>query len=112
MMDTSIDLGKLIAPLISTRLAVKIVEEKVLESGCTNIIIDFKNVDFISRSFACAIVKMKKNFEEQKRTVNFLNMNKDVEQMIKIAEEHISNPPKKENLSIIEDDNLLKLAKS
>ncbi|MEM3413351.1 MAG: hypothetical protein QXE27_05335 [Thermoplasmata archaeon] len=111
-MIVSIDLGKLIAPLISTRQAAKIVEEKAIESGSSEILIDFKNVDFISRSFACALLKMKKNLEMRKFTIKFLNMNNDVEQMIRIAEEHIANPPKKESVSIIKDDMILKSVKS
>ncbi|MEM3493712.1 MAG: hypothetical protein QXJ27_05010 [Thermoplasmata archaeon] len=56
-MIVSLDLGKLIAPLISTRQAAKIVEEKETERGSSEILIDFKNVDFNSRSFACALLK-------------------------------------------------------
>lgn len=72
-----IDLGREIAPFLSSRDMVNYLGQII--SNSNKVILDFKNVEFISRSFAHELLNCKMNSEGK---IELINPNSSVSRML------------------------------
>ena len=90
-MHGRIDLGKEIAPVLSSRELVRELEKKV---AGRKVILDFKNVEFISHSFAHELLM----YKLRNQNIELVNMNPSVAKMLEVVEQHLKG--KKEHLEV------------
>lgn len=87
----TINLSRLITKNIATRQAIKLVKDKISSlANLRNSILEisFANVEFISRSFADELLKLRKEVEKKDITFNFINTNNEIDDMLKIVSSH------------------------
>lgn len=80
-------LKSLLAPVIATRQAVEEIVKQIPKKS-TKVVIDFKGVEFISRSFAHEFHR----FQEKNPAIKVENQSEDVRRMFEVVLE--SNPSK------------------
>lgn len=81
-MRERIDLGREIAPVLSSRELVRELEKKI---AGREVILDFKNVEFISHSFAHELLM----YKLRNRNIELVNMNPSVAKMLEVVEQHL-----------------------
>ena len=86
-MHMTIDLGKEIAPVLGSRELVKVIESKITNG---KVILDFKNVEFVTHSFAHELLK----YKLKNPKIELRNMNSSVSQMFKVVEQQLQRKPK------------------
>lgn len=92
-----IKLSNLISKSISSRQAVKLIEDRIFafsNYNKTNVILDFSNVNFISRSFADEILDLKEKLKNKKIYLKFMDTNNEINKMFKITSFHRENKTK------------------
>ena len=87
-----VDLGKEYARILTSRDLVRDIEERY--DG--NVILDFKNVEFISRSFAHELWL----YMHRHKEVEIVNTNKDIENMINAVKHSIENGKRNNKLDL------------
>ncbi|MDR3583398.1 MAG: hypothetical protein P4L62_03510 [Candidatus Pacebacteria bacterium] len=96
---TTISLYKEIAPIIGSRDLVYSLE-KVISAAKTNLVdLDFKKIEFVSRSAAHALLVMKEDFlrkARNKKEILFINTNDDIEKMLRIVAANRALPKKED----------------
>ena len=93
-MHGRIDLGKEIAPVLSSRELVRELEKKV---AGRKVILDFKNVEFISHSFAHELLM----YKLRNQNIELVNMNPSVAKMLEVVEQHLKGKEKHPEVKII-----------
>lgn len=86
----SIDLNKLIAKDIATRQAISLVKREIIhdiaaQKKVVTIVVDFQNIESVSRSFADEMLNLRKEIEKKKMEIDFMNTKKEVYDMFKIV---------------------------
>ena len=89
MNTTTINLAKLVPKSIFSRDIVRdVVENEINKINEQTINLDFGTIEFISRSAAHELLKMRERFEydkEQKKQIVFKNLNTNVAEMIRVV---------------------------
>ncbi len=82
-----IKIAEIIAPIISSRDAVDLAQNKINQFDNTSIELDFSAVEFISRSVAHALLVMKEDFLRQspKKEIILVNTNQSITNMLRIV---------------------------
>ena len=93
-MRERIDLGKEIAPVLSSRELVRELEKRI--SG-RKVILDFKNVEFISHSFAHELLM----YKLRNQNIELVNMNPSVAKMLEGVEQHLKGKKEHPEVKII-----------
>ncbi len=109
---TSIDVANLLAPIISSRDIVSILEKFIKKTNTRLVDLDFINVIFISRSATHALLLMKENLRA-KKSILFINTNKNVAEMLRAVAANRAVPKSQKpkfNLEKININSLLKKA--
>lgn len=86
--STTIKVNELLAPIISSRDVVDVLEDKIKKTDTESVVLDFSNIKFISRSAAHAIVLLKERVESRvsnRKSLSFVNANSDVVEMLRIV---------------------------
>ena len=95
----TIKIAQVIAPLVSSRDAVETLRKPIRRTSATNIILDFNDVQFISRSAAHQLLVMKDEFASKlrpKKIISFINTNSSVTNMLRlVAANRVLSPKKK-----------------
>lgn len=73
-----VSVEKVIASIVSSRDAIQRMLEQ--HSSTEEVVLDFQNVEFISRSVADELVHQK-----EKRNIKFINLNSSIEDMIQLV---------------------------
>lgn len=85
--SSTIQLIDVLAPIVSSREIInEILEKQINEQASIEVILDFNKIDFISRSAAHELLKLKERFENKKtnkKEIIFINMNATVSNMIR-----------------------------
>ena len=82
----TLDMATLIASVIHSRDAVKLVQDAIEKTDVMSVSLDFANVEFISRSAAHELLVLKENLKQTKnKDIVFTNTNKDVNEMLRIV---------------------------
>lgn len=90
------------ATILSSRDLINNLKTSVLKADAKAVDLDFAEVEFISRSAAHALLIMKEDLCRKllnKKEVNFINANKDVENMLRIVAANRALPKKKAEFS-------------
>lgn len=99
-----INISKLVTKNIATRQAIDLVKREVFAlPNLKNFTIelDFADVDFISRSFADELINLRKQVKNKNTTIEFINTNNEVDNMLKIVSvQKASKGVKKINLPV------------
>jgi len=93
-MRERIDMGKEIVPVLSSRELVRELEKRI--SG-RKVILDFKNVEFISHSFAHELLM----YKLRNQNIELVNMNPSVVKMLEIVEQHLKGKGEHSEVKII-----------
>ncbi len=89
-----IDVEKEIAPIVGSRDVVKTLEKRM--NVAKRIVLDFKNVEFVSRSAAHVLLAYKRNNPD--KDIEFRNMNQSVEKMFHLVEAQLEGHANKDKL--------------
>jgi anti-anti-sigma regulatory factor len=97
----TIKLASVIAPIIGSRDLVNSLEKTISKSKADSIELDFQKVNFASRSAAHALLNMKEDFLRKtpthaKKEISFVNVNEDIETMLRTVAANRALPKKKE----------------
>ncbi|WP_202320698.1 hypothetical protein [Archaeoglobus neptunius] len=92
-----IDIEKEIAPIVGSRDVVKAFERRM--DTAKKIILDFKNVEFASRSAAHVLLEYKRNNPD--KVIEFRNMNQSVEKMFYLVEAQLEGRANKDKLKSV-----------
>lgn len=108
---TVLDIAKIAAPIIGSRDVAHNLRKSIMRSRSYNILLDFKSVDFISRSAAHELLSLKEILRHNflfKKEIVFVNVNESVTQMLKAVATSRILPKTQEELHIkkIEVDSL------
>jgi len=79
---TSINIANLLAPIISSRDIIDILEKFIKKTDTQSVELNFIDVKFISRSAAHSLLLLKENLLV-KKAISFVNVNKDVAEMLR-----------------------------
>ncbi|OGZ18651.1 MAG: hypothetical protein A2Z68_01175 [Candidatus Nealsonbacteria bacterium RBG_13_38_11] len=80
--EISINIANLLAPIISSRDIIDILEKSIKKTDSRSVNLDFINVKFISRSAAHALLLMKERLQTKKE-LSFINTNEDITNMLR-----------------------------
>ena len=76
---------RVLAPMISSRDVIDLLKAQVLKSDAKSVVLDFTNVDFISRSAAHELLVIKEELHVKNREISFENTTKDVSEMLRVV---------------------------
>jgi len=94
--EITIEVAKVIAPILSSRDVIETLEQLIIKSQKKRIILDFKNVKFVSRSAAYELLKLKeKVFYKNKKQIRFVNLSPNVSQILKVVAAQLAVEEKK-----------------
>lgn len=102
--STTINVSKLLAPIISSRDVADVLEDKIKKTDTESVVLDFSNIKFISRSAAHALALLKERVESRvsnRKSLSFINANNDVIEMFHIVAAN-KIYPKKRNQNLIQ----------
>lgn len=94
-----INLADSIAPIIGSRDLVDLLEKSISKTKADLVELDFKNVEFVSRSAAHALLTMKEDFLRKmlrKKEIAFVNANRDVKTMFRTVAANRALPNKRD----------------
>jgi len=83
---TTINIAQKIAPVISSRDIIDILESAILKTRTKLVNLDFSDVEFISRSSAHALLSMKEDLRRKllnKKEIFFVNTNENIKTMFR-----------------------------
>ena len=92
---TKIDIAKKIAPILSSRDVVRDLNKLIKKTKSNLVKLDFKKVDFVSRSAAHELLLLKERFAQQSKSISFINTNQEVTKMLRIVAANRALPLKK-----------------
>lgn len=112
---TILDISRIAAPIIGSRDVAHNLKKSIMRSWSYNIVLDFQNVDFISRSAAHELLSLKELLKHNflcKKEVTFANVNESVAQILKAVATSRILPKAQEELRVkkIEVDSLSALS--
>ena len=101
-----IKLSKVISKSISSRQAVSLVKDKIpalSNFDKVDIILDFSEVNFVSRSFIDEIFNLQEKLRSRKISFEFINMNKVIREILQVTAVHrVMKPRQKVNLRAVD----------
>ncbi len=80
----TLSVSDLLAPIVSSRDIVALLEKDIKKSNAKLVDLDFSNVKFISRSAAHALLLLKEKLRA-KTDISFINTNDDVMDMLRLV---------------------------
>ena len=83
-----LNIAKLVAPIVGSRDAVRALEKTILKEKAKSIDLDFRDVEFVSRSATHEFLIMKETVMRKvlnKKTVDFINLNQNVKDMFRVT---------------------------
>ncbi len=107
---TVIDVAKKLTSIIGSRDIVDFLKKSILEAKTKSVVLDFKNVQFISRSAAHQLLLTKEEVHYHKKELSFINTNEEVSEMLRTiaANRALPNPRVPEfKAKIVDIDSLL-----
>lgn len=84
-LQTKIKMAQVLASIIGSRDVVDLLKSRILKSDTKSVVLDFKEVQFISRSAAHELLLIKEELRQKNKEFSFENMNPDVSKMLRIV---------------------------
>lgn len=100
-----IDVSTTLAPIVGSRDIAHSLRSLILKARSKSVDLDFKNVEFLSRSAAHELLTLKDELSHsflRKKIVNFINTRDNVSKMLKIVASSRAVPKPKEKVFRIE----------
>jgi len=94
---TTINVSKLLAPIISSRDVADILEAEIKKTDAKSVFLDFTNIKFISRSAAHSLLLLKEKLESRvskRKEMSFINPDNDVAEMFRAVAANRALPKK------------------
>lgn len=111
---STIRLIELLAPIISSREIInEVLEDKINRQNSFEVVLDFNKIEFISRSAAHELLKLKERFENMEsntKEITFTNMESVVAEMIRTVAANRAYPLSEEETFKAEKVDILELA--
>jgi anti-anti-sigma regulatory factor len=82
---TRINIAEKIASILSSRDAIRNLDEPIQKAKTDLVKLDFVEIDFVSRSAAHELLLLKEKFDRQSKSIFFINANQDVSKMLRIV---------------------------
>lgn len=111
--NITIDVAQHLANIIGSRDVAAKLASVIKKADAKSVDLDFSNVEFISRSAAHELITLKNDLKRKflkKKDIDFINMTKDVKEMVRLVAANIAAPDKEEikiNLKTIDIDQLI-----
>ncbi|MDD5430904.1 MAG: STAS domain-containing protein [Candidatus Pacebacteria bacterium] len=80
-----IKIAKVLAPILGSRDIIDSLKSRVLESDVKSVVLDFKNVQFASRSAAHELLLIQEEVSQKNKELSFENTNDDITKMLRIV---------------------------
>jgi len=80
-----IKIAEVLAPIMSSRDVVDKLLAPIRKTEIQSVVLDFTDVEFISRSAAHELLLLQEEFHQKHKELSFENANKDITQMIRIV---------------------------
>lgn len=93
--STKINIAGKIASVLSSRDIVRDLDKLIKKAKSKLVELDFKKVDFVSRSAAHELLLLKERFAQQSKSISFINTNQEVTKMLRVVAANRALPPKK-----------------
>lgn len=109
---TILNISKILAPILGSRDIIDDLKQLVIKAPTKRVDLDFQKVQFVSRSAAHELLKLKEELfyrKQNKKEVNFINTNENVAQMLRIVAANRAVPKKEAPKSKIESINIASL---
>lgn len=85
---TILNISKILAPILGSRDIIQGLRRSIIKAPTKRVDLDFQKVQFVSRSAAHELLKLKEELfynKQNKKEVNFINANENVAQMLRIV---------------------------
>ena len=85
---STINIAKFIAPIVSSRDTVDRLKDAIKKINTELVDLDFREVEFISRSAAHELLLIKEDFKQRllnRKNISFVNTNDNVKEMLRIV---------------------------
>jgi len=82
----ALNIAELVAPIVGSRDAVRVLEKMISKEKAKSIDLDFRDVEFVSRSATHEFLIMKETVARKalnKKTIAFINLNQNVKDMFR-----------------------------
>jgi hypothetical protein len=101
---TSIDVAHIIAPILASRDVIRVLRSEIEKNDALFVQLNLEHVEFISRSAAHELLRLKEWFANQnsKRTIELTNTNEEVTKMLRVVASNRAVPKTKEKSVEIE----------
>ena len=80
-----ISVANFLATIIGSRDVIDLLKPRILQIEDVSVILDFENVDFISRSAAHELLLIKEEVRSKNKELTFDNTNKDIAEMLRVV---------------------------
>lgn len=109
--STSINIATVVAPILASRDVISVLRSEIEKNNTPLIQLNFEHVEFISRSAAHELLRLKEWFanQDQKRTIELTNTNEDVAKMLRAVASNRAVPKTWESSTEIETISIEKL---
>ena len=95
--NTIISVSQILAPILGSRDVVDNLRDLIVKTPASRVDLDFQKVQFISRSAAHELLKLKEGLyykKKNKKEIRFVNTNENVTQMLRIVASNRAMPKK------------------
>ncbi|MDD5547347.1 MAG: STAS domain-containing protein [Candidatus Pacebacteria bacterium] len=80
-----IKVAKVLAPILGSRDVIDSLKSYILKSNEKMVVLDFKDVQFISRSAAHELLLIKEELSQKNKELSFENTNDDIAEMLRVV---------------------------
>lgn len=111
---TTINISKVLVPILGSRDIINDLRQLVIKAPTKRVDLDFRKVQFVSRSAAHELLKLKEELfyrKQDKKEVNFINTKENVAQMLRIVAANRAVPKEEPVKLNIETVNITALVK-
>jgi len=97
--NNTINVASVVAPVLSSRDVISALKTDIAKIPTQEIELDFTAVEFVSRSAAHELLRLKEWFatQDQKKTIEFTNANEEVAKMLRTVASNRAIPKTPEN---------------
>ena len=96
--NTPINVASIVAPILASRDVMSTLKDVILKTATQQVELDFAQVEFVSRSAAHELLRLKESLATQK-TIEFINANDEVARMLRTVASNRVVPKAKEDTS-------------
>lgn len=101
--NTSINVASIVAPVLASRDVISTLKSEIEKSSAPQVQLNFAAVEFVSRSAAHELLRLKEWFatQQSQKTIEFTNTNEEVAKMLRTVASNRAVPKTSENTADI-----------